>query len=273
MTGDQEKQPPATSVGADTVDEKPAREPLDSGQDMLLFSFRFAIWLFLVAISCLFLFFYLIEPSFPPNAGPPPNIAKVVVFLCISVLILGKSLGNMRRKKCVGWFLLAQMLTVIIMPNCMEGKRRSRYLRVHSDLRAVARALEAYAMDYNSYPPWTLDPEKKVYFSGGADMPTFQEYAQNRPATLRRPVTYITSYPLDAYHVENTYGTFAYWAPKEGGWILVSPGPDRRFDLDWPTLQKAYDPTSPNPAAGLIPYTYDPTNGTESRGDVWMIKR
>jgi hypothetical protein len=179
----------------------------------------------------------------------------------------------MRRRQGVAWLLLAQILVIILMPTCMEGAKRSRYLRVHSDLRAVTRALEGYATDNGSYPPWTLDPEEKVYPGDGADMPTFQKYIQNGPADLRRPVSYISSYPPDIYRVEEVYGTFAYWTPGKDGWILISPGPDGRFDLNCPTLQKAYDPTSPNPGTGLMPYTYDPTNGAESAGDIWRIKQ
>jgi hypothetical protein len=68
--------------------------------------------------------------------------------------------------------------------------------------------------------------------------------------------------------------TFAYWAPPEGGWILLSAGPDCVFDLDFETLKGVYVPTSYNPTLELIVgYTYDPTNGSESAGDIWRVKQ
>ena len=66
--------------------------------------------------------------------------------------------------------------------------------------------------------------------------------------------------------------TFAYWAPEEGGWILLSTGPDGRFDLDFDTLKEAYDPRFTTPTALLLHYTHDPTNGTRSSGDLWHMR-
>ena len=56
---------------------------------------------------------------------------------------------------------------------------------------------------------------------------------------------------------------------EEKGWIVWSIGPDRFYDID-PELH--YDPDVRDPAVGLIPVTYDSSNGTVSGGDIWRIK-
>ena len=66
---------------------------------------------------------------------------------------------------------------------------------------------------------------------------------------------------------------FAYWAPKKGGWIVLSTGPNGFFDMNFETLKKAYDPEIDLLRSELrINLTYDPTNGTDSPGDVWRVK-
>jgi hypothetical protein len=49
------------------------------------------------------------------------------------------------------------------------------------------------------------------------------------------------------------------------GWILWSPGPDGRYDID---AARDYDPRVPI-SPSLLEKTYDPTNGAVSAGDVW----
>ncbi len=63
--------------------------------------------------------------------------------------------------------------------------------------------------------------------------------------------------------------TFGYWRNDEGtGWILFSPGPDGVYDIvPW----EDYDPAN-HPTPALIEKSYDPTNGTYTRGDLWRVK-
>jgi hypothetical protein len=138
------------------------------------------------------------------------------------------------------------------------------------DLRRLSIALETYYNDRGAYPPSTLDPAKQWYFKTTAKMPSFWDLNyryDGRTGPFRFP--YGFTYDEFSYITESR--TFAYWAPPEGGWILISAGPNCKFDLDFATLLKAYKPNSPNPALGLIPFTYDPTNGTKSSGDIWEI--
>jgi hypothetical protein len=63
------------------------------------------------------------------------------------------------------------------------------------------------------------------------------------------------------------------------GFILVSPGPDARYDL--PGSYSVYNPGVSQPSllllAGANPkgvaFTYDPTNGLVSSGDIWRVKQ
>lgn len=104
---------------------------------------------------------------------------------------------------------------------------------------------------------------------------------------------YLQSYPVDVFCADRG-ATFVYWAIFPGdatmallgnkarlggcGWITVSPGPDGNYDL--PGSYHAYNPKFPQPSpfilAGANPkgiaFTYDPTNGLESKGDIWRVK-
>ena len=62
---------------------------------------------------------------------------------------------------------------------------------------------------------------------------------------------------------------FEYY-PHGKGWIMISPGPDCKFDID---PAKCYDGNIPQPSELLIRMSYDPTNGTVSPGDVWRVKQ
>ena len=111
--------------------------------------------------------------------------------------------------------------------------------------------------------------------------------------TLTTPLSYISSYPADPFS-PIPGATFVYWSVAPGapdpsgkivrstsnfGWILVSPGPDRKYDIlgDW----GVYDPNVPQPSERLktgsnrkgYAFTYDPTNGTFSHGDFWRVKQ
>ena len=115
--------------------------------------------------------------------------------------------------------------------------------------------------------------------------------------TQTTPIAFITSYPTD-WCSPIPGATFVYWSvwpgaadpsgrivgedsPTSGvGWILVSPGLDRKYDIppdDW----DVYNPSEPQPSKRLLAgtnrkgraFTYDPTNGLISHGDIWRVKQ
>lgn len=55
-------------------------------------------------------------------------------------------------------------------------------------------------------------------------------------------------------------------------WIIVSRGPDKDYDFD---PKRVYDGSISQPAVSLLtsPFTYDPTNGTISNGDIRRVKQ
>lgn len=53
-------------------------------------------------------------------------------------------------------------------------------------------------------------------------------------------------------------------------WIVYSCGRDGDYDINPP--EKYYDPNS-DKLLGLMSVTYDPTNGTDSSGDIWRVKQ
>jgi prepilin-type N-terminal cleavage/methylation domain-containing protein len=165
------------------------------------------------------------------------------------------------------------ILAAIVVPNFLEAQTRAKVSRAKSDMRTAAGVLEAYAVDNtNHYPP---DSPRT-----GLDGFLFCQQ-------LTTPVAYLTSLatvidpfrrdldlvPADAdeaYRYFNLMGRGSAAPPDgsatcssatDGPWIVSSAGPNRRDDY---------------PAAGpdrYVPETYDATNGTVSRGDIWRSER
>jgi len=136
-------------------------------------------------------------------------------------------------------------------------------------------------------------------FNHPKDLPTFLTSGPGptqRFATLTTPQAFITSYPSDPFCPVRG-STFVYWSIYPGqpdpsgkiagkdsplggvGWILVCPGPDLKYDL--PGEWDVYDPKVAQPSPRLLAgtnkrgfaFTYDPTNGMISDGDIWRVKQ
>jgi hypothetical protein len=181
---------------------------------------------------------------------------------------------------------------------------RDMVSRARTDQRALAVAIESYYVDNCIYPAWALGPQSVngVWAKGTAaeQMPSFRlsnPKSKDRAfMTLTTPMAHITTYPKDVFSPDGD-ATFAFWnvfpgdpdaskyfgepPPQVGGvgWILVSPGPDGDYDLlgEW----DVYNPKIAQPSPRLMTgtnkkgdsYTYDPTNGTVSNGDMWRVKQ
>ncbi len=150
---------------------------------------------------------------------------------------------------------------------------RSKVSRVRGDMRSVATAIEAYRVDHGEWPAMVpLDPTganaKWLAKSGGRRLMTGDPGSAER-AGLTTPVAYLTSVFSDPYAPEGI--PFAYYHDEEG-FILISPGYDGDYDIQDPAT--VYDGSIPQPSALLLsggPWTYDPTNGIVSNGDVWRV--
>lgn len=78
---------------------------------------------------------------------------------------------------------------------------------------------------------------------------------------------------ITSFYDSSVRDRFAYWTTPQGGWVLISRGPDCRFNLDFAQLSAAYSGDAPSPALTLIPFTYDPTNGQFSSGDIFYTDK
>ncbi len=149
------------------------------------------------------------------------------------------------------------ILAAIALPNFLEAQTRSKVSRVHSDLRTLATALEAYSADNNSYPPVPI-----------ALGPRFRRF---RPLTT--PISYLTSIPRDPFDSTDPHGQgrcraglYIYGAlplNHPSRWILASDGPDRHPNL--PGMDYMFYPGYTEMFEQVV---YDPTNGTVSVGDI-----
>jgi prepilin-type N-terminal cleavage/methylation domain-containing protein len=175
------------------------------------------------------------------------------------------------------------ILAAIAVPNFLEAQVRAKVSRARSDMRTMATGLEAYAVDYNTYP----------------DMFT-------RMRVITTPVSYITTIPRDPFRVQQPTDNSRFWRqgfyrygamPVAGPsrFALASVGPDTDIDtyVDLtPDTDDTADWESDNSALRFYPgYTpqlftdngalvnastyryiwYDPTNGTVSNGDVFRL--
>jgi prepilin-type N-terminal cleavage/methylation domain-containing protein len=194
------------------------------------------------------------------------------------------------------------ILAAIAVPNFLEAQVRSKVSRVKADMRSLATALEAYAVDTNHYPVGWADPDPEY----------FGRWPISLVVELTTPVAYITSVGFedpfygtkgltDTGHKRSPLYYFSYemysvtnppglTTPPAGGWgnwmwlahhdahpgmecykgyCLLSYGPDRAHNgAEWsvwddlPSYET--DPDWPF-RCNLV---YDPTNGTVSRGDI-----
>jgi len=139
------------------------------------------------------------------------------------------------------------ILALIALPNFLEAQTRSKVARVHSDMRSLAVALEAYHVDYNDYP-------------ASANPPTWQP--PTKTWLLTTPVAYITAIPRDPFVYRapamllggpfGVFGQYIHYVDQtvlDQYWLLFSYGPDG--DMEFQELH------------------YDPTNGTVSDGDIY----
>ena len=97
------------------------------------------------------------------------------------------------------------ILALIAVPNFMEAQTRAKVSRVHSELRTIATALEAYRVDYNNYPD-------RYLWGGPLSIPQCGTPEQNRYElhVLTTPTSYITSIPQDIFSHRDEHGLWPY---------------------------------------------------------------
>ncbi|MEI7634031.1 MAG: prepilin-type N-terminal cleavage/methylation domain-containing protein [bacterium] len=156
------------------------------------------------------------------------------------------------------------ILAAIAVPNFLEAQTRAKISRGKADMRSIRVAVEAYCSDNGKYPPASV--VSNMYYGYWV---------------ISTPIAYISNIPPDIYKASKKdyfiygiqydwarlpdkfegdwAGYFAGWAnpvnahyQKQIKWMLWTPGPNLLYDYyDYPS--------------------YDPTNGTISRGEVFTF--
>jgi len=168
------------------------------------------------------------------------------------------------------------ILAAIAVPNFVEAQLRSKVARVKAEYRALATAIEAYMVDWNSYP-WR--DVAGLY-------PTQYNEIGYRLADLTTPIAYITSvnfrdpfteqgargnYTDNLIRFQYNYRNYQYFSaaglpPDTAVWVLNSLGPDRVKNQGLNIELWARGLESPTTTTPTV--VYDPTNGTVSTGDI-----
>lgn len=175
---------------------------------------------------------------------------------------------------CIAWLVLDWLSL------CTWDPARAKVSRARSEMRTLATAIEAYKVDHGAFAAArpmiddfgrrSDDEQRAVQEAGALGLRTV-EWGQRGCCGVTTPVAYVSELPIDPFAPVRGL-SFLYLA-DENGFILVSPGPDRDYDIGDPA--KVYDSSIQQPSAYLLaggPWTYDPTNGTISNGDVWRVK-
>ena len=191
------------------------------------------------------------------------------------------------------------ILAAIAVPNFLEAQTRSKVSRVIADMNTVRTGLEAYSVDYNTYPPNVVGRANVMTMAMGK-VPFV-------PYTLTTPVAYIARVPLDHFKpkiMEDHQHSFMYFNPTntpdaanrqvyralvEGrgmmdtastivpAWSIASTGPDLRIgtmarELSVQGSLPIFEIMTMSMGGGMSAMgpmvQYDPTNGTVSDGDV-----
>jgi len=165
---------------------------------------------------------------------------------------------------------------VMSLPGFLEAQVRARISLCREGMRNLAAAIEGYHSDHGSYPAVATGSKSvngaQFKNSEWGRLPTFRLSSGENPLqTLTTPVAYIVAYPRDPF-ASDRGAAFVYHTARSAdaaGWVLISAGPDRRYNID---PMAVYDPSVKQPSPLLMSLTYDPTNGTVSRGDIWRVK-
>lgn len=180
------------------------------------------------------------------------------------------------------------ILASIAMPNFLEAQTRAKTARAMADMRTLMTAIETYCMDHMAYPR-----ARGV----GPDIKDNYYPLSRRLVPITTPIAYMTHLPDDVFRAVkgsdglepwdidtyDYYDTASDWDEDGKGmdperpwgldstrgamWRLASAGPDlfAAFGIVRPEDDYQYDEGEPQGVA------YDATNGTMSRGDIFIL--
>ncbi|MEI7633361.1 MAG: prepilin-type N-terminal cleavage/methylation domain-containing protein [bacterium] len=158
------------------------------------------------------------------------------------------------------------ILAAIAVPNFIEAQTRAKVSRAKNDMRTHSNALQAYFIDYGTYPA-----------AWGPGM-----------ISLTSPIAYVSSLPLDPF-IDKRLDYDSQWYTFNGRYIqkvcyLDGGGTPQVFEWtnwrnctpkvagtrgNWYHLWSWGPDGNNNGTYGFLPY--DPTNGTISVGDIIVL--
>lgn len=184
------------------------------------------------------------------------------------------------------------ILAAIAVPNFLEAQVRAKVSRAKNDMRALATAVESYAVDHNIHPTYVGNGLSGMYRPNR--MGPAASYTIGYELTT--PIAYLTSLApmLDVFKIGRAdikadptligrdhinWVNWRIWSMHNNGaqfanviytgtWAMWSAGPDRYTNNTTDANpQKDFSDTS-------IPrgVNYDPTNGTVSNGDIYRTQ-
>ncbi len=193
------------------------------------------------------------------------------------------------------------ILIAIALPNFLEAQIRAKYTKVQSELRTLAIALESYNIDWGRYPgdaneAGFADTPNSPFspFGNGSDINGIDWYSF---MSLTTPVSYIKEIPQDYFQEGNPiqapdvpFLTYNYHeteslksnlangsGPQNVGaimqkngvyWVVFGIGPDRTWQMETVPSNFLVIVSLIASKGGGSTFSYSPTNGTKSRGDI-----
>jgi general secretion pathway protein G len=107
------------------------------------------------------------------------------------------------------------ILAAIAIPNLLNAVQRGKQKRTMSDMRALATAVEAYAVDNNQYPTATTCPTGVTAIAGGVAIIDDSSFSKLSP-------TYIGTPPkIDGW------GAFFFYSNDTNNYAILSTGRDK----------------------------------------------
>ena len=153
------------------------------------------------------------------------------------------------------------ILAAIAVPNFLNAQMRARIARTLADQKAVATVLEQYNLDWNTYVEdhdYPTEPNERGFFR------------------LTTPMPYLSALPVDVFASALTrnfseqnssfeFGSGNATSPGKQwpatAYLIISPGPD---------IHEQVQGNDEFPH-GVTMYSYDPSNGLKSTGDIILL--